>query len=365
MLQLLAPTIIVLLVFCSLTLLSLSVFVRLKFLGSIYEYFSRRRLGKREAGKRLFALGQRVVWGSIFTLSSLTIFVMLLTVLPNAIRGAAYDVSGSEYEGLMLYKNDASFEEFLDGYEKAKSAGIEKVYDYRQMLDKKITDPKAYYATRSKEWAAEGQARKEEEAAKAKGLSVSDYRIALAEEQRQAAERQLIAVVEETKRAEEKRLAEEKLRIRNNTVAESYACEKMFVNSKEEFLVLIMTGDKILALKRNASGEVSRSSSYIGDQFEVGRPENKIISFRNPKDLEGKPQNPLVSREGAAIVEDSYGFNFTPRDKTFGIVKDRMSPEQTQAEIKSGIYFWSAKYQCQNSDKSAAQNFFESLKIVL
>ena len=228
MFLLLAPTLMVTFLALALTLISLSVFIRIKFLVFVYEYFARRRLEKKKAGKKFFAVGQKVLWGLLFTASAVVSSFVIIAVLPKAVMGAGYGLGAFDYNDLKRAETDMKFDDLVEGYKVAKAAGIESVYDYRMMLERNFSDPTAYYAARKMEFEAvyaarrqeleverqakkeadEAKARAEKEAelirqeadaAKGKGLSVADYRAKIAEEKRVAAIAQAEAAAREAR----------------------------------------------------------------------------------------------------------------------------------------------------------------------
>lgn len=206
----------------------LSVFFPLPGLRFLYRYFEKRRLSKKEAGKRFFAFRQRLAWGLV-TMMSLFMTSYTATVeLPNASEGSRYGVTSEEYASLKVHAPKDDFDGFVSAYLKAKSDGVKSVYEFSDMKKRNMSSVEDYYKIRNKELnerleverqakaaedarraalKAEEDARKVAEEARRKdekiaedakkvGLSVEAYKAKLLkdEEDREAQRRQALAI---------------------------------------------------------------------------------------------------------------------------------------------------------------------------
>lgn len=181
----------------TMTAAGLSVFLRLPGLAFLHHWFAKRRAAKKAAGKKFFALRQRLVWLVIGLVSFLFVAHAALIQIPNAVAGAALGVSGDEYASLKLYAPKDDFDAYAAAFLKAKAEGVKSVYEFADMKKRNATNVADYRKLREQEAQArvdsERQAKAAEEArkrdeklaedAKKSGMSVEAYRAKMARDE--------------------------------------------------------------------------------------------------------------------------------------------------------------------------------------
>ena len=197
-------SLVILAIFVILSLVTLSVFVKIKFFAKLHEYFKNKRDEKLGIGEKFYGISQKLVFGTIFLFSIMVVFIQLTVSIPEEASGAFYGVTGNEYSklnNLNKYKNNGGdLSEFVNKYKARKLEGLKSVFDYEEMLATNIQTVEGFYQYKKEEAANREKAKKDEEArianiqAEAKiaeqaakaGLSIDEFKIKL-EQQRESA----------------------------------------------------------------------------------------------------------------------------------------------------------------------------------
>lgn len=134
-------------------LISLSVFVKIKYLSRLNNYFAHKKQISISDGKKFAGLKQKfyAVIGIIITVP---IFMVLMMVnLPNELNGLRYGVTGDEYDDLILYAKSSDMTATVKEFKEYKLKGFETGRDYglaKKMGISKLVDYKQYQENQSK-----------------------------------------------------------------------------------------------------------------------------------------------------------------------------------------------------------------------
>jgi hypothetical protein len=171
-------SLIILVIFILLSLVALSVFVKIKYCGPIYEYFKSKRDNNIEIGKKFYGISQKLVFGTIFIFSLMIVFIQLTVSVPNEARGAFYGVTGDEFSRLSYLNKQGNFSEFVNKYKEMKFEGIKSVSDYEEMLSANIQSVEEFYQYKKEEAIKREKALKEEAAKREKAKKDEEIRTA-------------------------------------------------------------------------------------------------------------------------------------------------------------------------------------------
>jgi len=193
-------------IFFILSLVTLSVFVKIKYCGKLHEYFKNKRDEKLRIGEKFYGISQKLVFGTIFLFSILVVLIQLIVSIPQEAGGAFHGVTGNEYSTLNYlnkYKNnEGDFSEFVNKYKARKLEGLKSVFEYEEMLATNIQTVEGFYQYKKEEAEKRAKAIKDEEIrianekaeakiaeqAATKGMSVEEFKREL-EQVREAKEK--------------------------------------------------------------------------------------------------------------------------------------------------------------------------------
>ena len=175
-------SLVILAIFVILSLVTLSVFVKIKFFAKLHEYFKNKRDEKLGIGEKFYGISQKLVFGTIFLFSIMVVFIQLTVSIPEEASGAFYGVTGNEYSklnNLNKYKNNGGdLSEFVNKYKARKLEGLKSVFDYEEMLATNIQTVEGFYQYKKEEAANREKALKEEAANREKAKKDEEARIA-------------------------------------------------------------------------------------------------------------------------------------------------------------------------------------------
>lgn len=126
---------------------SLSVFIKIKYLGGIHDYFLSRRNKNIENGGKIKSLQQKFFAGLGLLLSTLLLLSSITISLPNLIMGSLNGLSAEEYRYLNAENKNENIDSLIKEYKEFKGRGFEdpKTYlDAKKLGVNNIVDYKKY-----------------------------------------------------------------------------------------------------------------------------------------------------------------------------------------------------------------------------